>query len=199
MQAEQHSASNNARPHSTQERDTYMKRRLSILVAASLAAVSFNSFSQSPSAKTVGVALDEAWNSRDITRVEKLYAERARITDVREGDIAANRADILRQVNAQWQSLPAQARQRTVVTEQRDLGNGQTVVEATIYVETANAAGAVETLSESSVSAIIGQQGDSVEVIALRNARALAETSAQSGARKFRITRGLGRPFASQG
>lgn len=176
-----------------------MKRRLSILVAASLAAASFNSFAQSGAAKTVGNALDDAWNSRDIARVEKVFAERARITDVREGDIAASRADILRQVNAQWQSLPAQARQRTVVTEQRDLGNGQSVVEATVYVETANAAGAVETLSESSVSAIVAQQGGQVEVIALRNARALGETAAQASTRKFRITRGLGRPFASQG
>lgn len=176
-----------------------MNRRLSLLTAAALAAVSFNSVAQTSGAKAAAAALDEAWNSRDITRIEKLYSERARLTEVRDGDIAASRGEILRQVSNQWQSLPAQARQRTVVSDQRDLGNGQAVIDATVYVETATAAGVVDTLSESTVSAVVELQGNAVQVVSMRNTRALPEVTAQSQARKFRITRGLGRPFASQG
>lgn len=176
-----------------------MKRRLSLLVAATLAAASFNALAQTPAANAFGAALDNAWNSRDSARVEKLFAERARITDVREGDTATSRADVARQISAQWQAAPANARQRTVVNEQRDLGNGQTVIDATLYIETTNASGVVETLSETGVTALVGTQGGDVEVVALRNTRALGETTAQASTRKFRITRGLGRPFASQG
>lgn len=177
-----------------------MKTRLAIQVAAALAAaVSIQAFASQPTAQSISTALDNAWNSRDTARVERLYAERARVTDIREGDIAAGRADIARQVAQKWDNLPANARQRTVTHNVQSLGNGQFVAEATVYVEATNAQGAVDTLGEYTVNALVEPAGEGVEVIAVRSAKAIPDSAASSPAKKFRITRGLGRPFASQG
>lgn len=177
-----------------------MKTRLALHVAAALVATaSMQAFASQPTAQSISTALDNAWNSRDTARVERLYADRARVTDIREGDIAAGRADIARQVAQKWESLPANARQRTVTHNVQALGNGQYVAEATVYVEATNAQGAVDTLGEYSVNALIEPAGDSVEVIAVRSAKAVPDSVASTPAKKFRITRGLGRPFASQG
>lgn len=177
-----------------------MKTRLALQVAAALVATaSLQAFASQPTAQSISTALDNAWNSRDTARIERLYADRARVTDIREGDIAAGRADIARQVAQKWESLPANARQRTVTHNVQALGNGQYVAEATVYVEATNAQGAVDTLGEYSVNALIEPAGDSVEVIAVRSTKAMPDNVANAPARKFRITRGLGRPFASQG
>lgn len=177
-----------------------MKTRLALQVAAALAtAASLQAFAAQPTAQSVSAALDNAWNSRDSARIERLYSERARVTEIREGDIAAGRADIARQVAQKWDALPANARQRTVTHNVQSLGNGQYVAEATVYVETTNTQGAVDTLGEYSVNALIEPAGDGVEVIAVRSTKAMPEAVASTPAKKFRITRGLGRPYASQG
>ncbi len=177
-----------------------MKNRIIIHVAAALAATaSLQVFAAQPTAQGISTALDNAWNSRDTARVERLYAERARVTDIREGDIAAGRADIVRQVAQKWDALPANARQRTVTHDVQALGNGQFVADATIYVEATNAQGAVDTLAEYNVNALVQPSDEGIEVVAVRSARAMAEAAANTPAKKFRITRGLGRPFASQG
>ena len=177
-----------------------MKTRLALQVAAALAAtLSFQAFANQPTTQTVSAALDAAWNSRDAARVERLYAERARVTDIREGDVAFGRAEIARQVSAKWENLPASARHRTVTHSVSSLGNGQYVADATVYVENTNAEGVVETLGEYSLNARVEPAGEGVEIVALRSAKAVPEAVASTPARKFRITRGLGRPYASQG
>ncbi|MDX2220757.1 MAG: hypothetical protein SF172_17185 [Burkholderiales bacterium] len=177
-----------------------MKTRLALQVAAALAtAISLQAFAAQPTSQSISNALDSAWNSRDTARIERLYADRARVTDIREGDIAAGRADIARQVAQKWDALPANARQRTVTHSVQALGNGQFVAEATVYVEATNAQGAVDTLGQYAVNALVEPAGDGVEVIAVRSAKSVPEAVASTPAKKFRITRGLGRPFASQG
>lgn len=177
-----------------------MKTRLAYHVAAALvASAALQAFAAQPAAQTISNALDSAWNSRDAARIERLYADRARVTDIREGVIAAGRTDIARQVALNWDALPANARQRTVTHSVRALGNGQFVAEATVYVEATNAQGAVDTLGEYAVNALVEPSGDGVEVVAVRSAKSVPEAVASTPARKFRITRGLGRPFASQG
>jgi hypothetical protein len=189
-----------ASPPSLQHaRTKNMKTKLALQVAAALAVTaSLQAFAAQPTAQSVSAALDNAWNSRDTARIERLYNERARVTDIREGDIAAGRADIARQVAQKWENLPANARQRTVTHNVQALGNGQYTAEATVYVEATNAQGAVETLGEYSLNALVEPAGDGVEVIAVRSTRSMPESVA-STPRKFRITRGLGRPYASQG
>lgn len=177
-----------------------MKTRLALQVAAALAAaVSLQAFASQPTAQSISTALDSAWNSRDSAKVERLYADRARVTDIREGDIAAGRTDIARQVAQKWESFPANARQRTVTHTVQALGNGQYVAEATVYVEATNAQGAVDTLGEYSLNALVEPAGEGVEVIAVRSTKAIPEAVASTPARKYRITKGLGRPYASQG
>jgi ketosteroid isomerase-like protein len=173
--------------------------RLALQVAAALAAtLSLQAFASQPTAQSISTALDSAWNSRDVARIERLYAERARVTDVREGDVVAGRATIVQQIAQKWESLPANARHRTVTHNVQSLGNGQYLADATVYIEATNAQGAVDTLGEYSLVARVEPSNDGVEVVAVRSAKALPETVA-TPQRKFRITRGLGRPIASQG
>ncbi len=176
-----------------------MKTRIALQVAAALAAtLSLTAFANQPSAQSVSTALDAAWNSRDTARIERLYAERVRVTDIREGDVTTGRAEVARQAAAQWDKLPANARQRTVTYDVKSLGNGQYIAASTVYIEATNAQGVVETIGEYSLNARVEPAADGVEVIAVRSVKAIPGAVA-STPRKFRITRGLGRPNASQG
>ncbi|MBL8517394.1 MAG: hypothetical protein JNM76_10565 [Betaproteobacteria bacterium] len=174
--------------------------RLALQVAAALATtLSLQAFASQPTPQSVSAALDSAWNSRDAARIERLYYERARVTDSREGSTTAGNAGIARQIAQSWDTLPANARQRTVTHSVESLGNGQFLANATVYVEATNAQGAVETLGEYAVTARVEPGSDGVEVIAVRSAKTASEPVASAPAKKFRITRGLGRPIASQG
>lgn len=177
-----------------------MKTKLALQVAAALiATASLQAFASQPTAQSISSALDSAWNSRDTARIERLYAERARVTDVREGDVVAGRATITHQIALNWDSLPANARHRTVTHNVQSLGNGQYLADATVFIETTNSQGEVATLGEYSLVARVEPAADGVEVIAVRSSKAVPEAAARTPAKKFRITRGLGRPNASQG